>query len=157
MISRATLARNGQRALRCHGRSNASRCLATAASGSFSYETGDVAGLKVASRDLPGATTHLAVVAKAGTRYQPLPGYSEALEKFSFKVRTSRPMTAQFILNGFQLPLKSPKADCYVHCFTEYLETICPKDNEGNGATRRRVQLLPLKGESHHWRKILTR
>ena len=42
--------------------------------------------MKFASRDLPGPTTHIAVVAKAGTRYQPLPGFSEALEKFSFKV-----------------------------------------------------------------------
>lgn len=91
MIPGAILARRGQHALQCHARSNASRCLATAASGTFSYETGDVAGLKVASRDLPGPTTHLAVVAKAGTRYQPLPGFSEGLEKFSFKVRPPRP------------------------------------------------------------------
>lgn len=91
MIPRAILARRGHYALQCHARKDASRCLATAASGSFSYETGDVAGLKVASRDLPGPTTHLAVVAKAGTRYQPLPGFSEGLEKFSFKVRPPRP------------------------------------------------------------------
>lgn len=90
MISRASLARNGQRALRLHARWNASRCLATTASGSFSYEIGDVAGLNIASRDLPGPTSHLAIVAKAGTRYQPLPGYSEGLEKFSFKVRPAR-------------------------------------------------------------------
>lgn len=42
--------------------------------------------MKYASRDLPGATTTLSLVAKAGTRYQPLPGYSDALEKFAFKV-----------------------------------------------------------------------
>lgn len=86
MIPRAALARNGQRALQWQMRSNNWRCLATAASGSFSYEIGDAGGVKVASRDLPGPTTHLAVVAKAGTRYQPLPGFSEGLEKFSFKV-----------------------------------------------------------------------
>ena len=86
MIPRAALARNGQRALQWQTRSNNRRCLATAASGSFSYETGDSGGVKFASRDLPGPTTHLAVVAKAGTRYQPLPGFSEGLEKFSFKV-----------------------------------------------------------------------
>ena len=86
MISRATLARVGQRALQRHANPETRRCFATPASGSFSYETGDAAGIKIASRDLPGPTTHLAVVAKAGTRYEPLPGFSEALEKFSFKV-----------------------------------------------------------------------
>ena len=86
MISRAKLARSAPRAFKSNIQSNATRCLATAASGSFSYESADVNGVKVASRDLPGPTTHLAVVAKAGTRYQPLPGFSEGLEKFSFKV-----------------------------------------------------------------------
>lgn len=86
MIYRAKIARNGQRALQWHMRSCDKRRMATAASGSFSYDTGDAAGIKVASRDLPGPTTHLAVVAKAGTRYEPLPGFSEGLEKFSFKV-----------------------------------------------------------------------
>lgn len=86
MIPRATLARQGQRALQFQAKPCTSRCFASAASGSFNYETGDAAGVKVASRDLPGPTTHLAVVAKAGTRYQPLPGFSEGLEKFAFKV-----------------------------------------------------------------------
>lgn len=87
MASRVTVARYGQRALQCTGKPSNRRCFASPASGSFSYETGDAAGVKIASRDLPGPTTHLAVVAKAGTRYEPLPGFSEALEKFSFKVR----------------------------------------------------------------------
>ena len=86
MIPRAALGHNGHRVFQWQLKSNNWRCLATAASGSFSYEIGDTGGVKLASRDLPGPTTHLAVVAKAGTRYQPLPGYSEALEKFSFKV-----------------------------------------------------------------------
>ena len=86
MLSRATSTRGGLRALQHHTKSNGCRCLATAASGSFSYEAGEVGGVKVASRDLPGSTTSLAVVAKAGTRFQPLPGFSEGLEKFSFKV-----------------------------------------------------------------------
>ena len=62
------------------------RGYAAAASGSFQYETGEHSGVKFASRDLPGATTTLAVVAKAGTRYQPYPGFADALEKFAFKV-----------------------------------------------------------------------
>lgn len=66
------------------------RGLAAAASGSFQYETGDASGVKYASRDLPGPTTTLTVVAKAGTRFQPLPGYSDLLEKFAFKVDGSR-------------------------------------------------------------------
>ena len=86
MIPRPPLARKGQRAVQWQIPSKSRRRLASAASGSFSYETGDAGGVKFASRDLPGPTTHLAVVAKAGTRYQPLPGFSEGLEKFSFKV-----------------------------------------------------------------------
>lgn len=87
MASPASL---GSRALRASHRIPRSaiqtRGLAAAASGSFQYETGDASGVKYASRDLPGATTTLTVIAKAGTRYQPLPGYSDALEKFAFKV-----------------------------------------------------------------------
>lgn len=71
---------------RCNAKPDNRRCFAAAASGSFSYETGESSGVRFASRDLPGPTTHLAIVAKAGTRYQPLPGFSEALEKFAFKV-----------------------------------------------------------------------
>lgn len=66
------------------------RGLAAAASGSFSYQTGEAHGVKYASRDLPTATTTLAVVAKAGSRYQPLPGFSDALEKFAFKSTLKR-------------------------------------------------------------------
>ena len=86
MITRVAFGRHGQCVVRRQTSINKRRCLATAASGSFLYETGDAKGVKFASRDLPGPTTHLAVVAKAGTRYQPLPGFSEGLEKFSFKV-----------------------------------------------------------------------
>ena len=90
-LSMASPASLGPRALRAGSRhvpvrSLQKRGLAAAASGSFQYETGDASGVKFASRDLPGATTTLTVVAKAGTRYQPLPGYTDALEKFAFKV-----------------------------------------------------------------------
>jgi hypothetical protein len=60
---------------------------AAPASGSFAYQTGDAAGIKYGSRDLSGPTTTLALVSRAGTRYQWLPGLAEGLEKFSFKVR----------------------------------------------------------------------
>jgi hypothetical protein len=66
------------------------RGLAAPASGSFAYQQGDAAGIKFASRDMAGPTTTLAVVARAGTRYQPLPGLAEGLEKFAFRVCASR-------------------------------------------------------------------
>ena len=90
MIQRARLARQGLQAFQRCGNATAKRRMATAASGGFNYETGEAAGVKFASRDLPGPTTHLAVVAKAGTRFQPLPGFSEGLEKFAFKNTNKR-------------------------------------------------------------------
>lgn len=90
MIGKASIARHGQRALKAPTRLPTCRALASAASGSFTYETGDAAGVKFASRDIPGPTTHLAVVAKAGTRYEPLPGFSEGLDKFAFKNTNKR-------------------------------------------------------------------
>ena len=88
MISRARLGRNAQLALRrpVAVQPTNRRGLAAAASGSFSYEAGEAGGVKFASRDLAGPTTTLAVVAKAGTRYQVLPGFADGLEKFAFKV-----------------------------------------------------------------------
>ncbi|KAI9652319.1 MAG: ubiquinol-cytochrome c reductase core subunit 1 [Alyxoria varia] len=61
------------------------RGLAAPASGSFQYQTGEVEGVKYASRDLAGPTTTLALVAKAGSRYQPMPGLAEGLEKYAFR------------------------------------------------------------------------
>ena len=85
MIPRAVLPRSGHQVIRFSSLRCNNRGLASAASGTFSYQTGDAAGVKIASRDLPGPTTHLAVVARAGTRYEPLPGFADALEKFAFK------------------------------------------------------------------------
>ena len=87
-MSQALIGRGAQCALRRHCRShpNNRRGLAAAASGSFTYETGEAAGVKFASRDLPGPTTHVALVARAGTRYQPMPGFTDGLEQFAFKV-----------------------------------------------------------------------
>ena len=65
----------------------ARRGLAAPSSGTFTYQTGDAGGVKIASRDLAGPTATLALVAKAGTRYQPLPGLAEGLEKYAFRVR----------------------------------------------------------------------
>ncbi|MCJ1307300.1 ubiquinol-cytochrome c reductase core subunit 1 [Agyrium rufum] len=95
MITRASIARHAQRSLQRQS-SNAvasnqqRRCMAAVASGSFSYETGDANGVKFASRDMAGPTTTLALVAKAGTRYQVMPGFTEGLEKFAFKNTNKR-------------------------------------------------------------------
>jgi ubiquinol-cytochrome c reductase core subunit 2 len=90
MISRSAIGRNAQLALRrgCCAQP-AQRGFASAASGStsFSYESADVNGIKIANRDVAGPTARLAVVAKAGTRYQSLPGLTVGLEQFAFKVR----------------------------------------------------------------------
>ncbi|ETN43849.1 uncharacterized protein HMPREF1541_10980 [Cyphellophora europaea CBS 101466] len=101
----------GSRALRASRHTlrtgaNSRRGLAAAASSTFQYETGDSSGVKFASRDLPGATTTLTVVSKAGSRYQPLPGYSDALEKFAFKAtekRSSLRITREVELLGGQV------------------------------------------------------
>lgn len=92
MISRSAIARNAQLGLRrqcCAQPANRRGLAAAAVSGStsFSYESADVSGVKVASRDVAGPTTKLAVVAKAGTRYQSLPGLTTGLGEFAFKVR----------------------------------------------------------------------
>ncbi|KAF2432303.1 LuxS/MPP-like metallohydrolase [Tothia fuscella] len=83
MYSRSSL-RSGNKALRCL-QCGQKRGLAAPASGSFAYQTGDAAGTKFASRDLSGPTTTLALVAKAGTRFQTLPGLTEGLQNFAFR------------------------------------------------------------------------
>jgi len=86
MISRSALSRSSQLALRSRGAAKiAQRGFAAAASENASYEPTNIAGLKVASRDDGGPTTRLAVIAKAGTRYEPLPGLTVGLEEFAFK------------------------------------------------------------------------
>lgn len=92
LLSRPDLSRSCIRALQqpSGGPRIQARGLAAATSGSFQYKTGEDLGIKYAARDLPGPTTTLTVVAKAGTRYQPRPGYSDALEKFAFKSTKKR-------------------------------------------------------------------
>lgn len=88
MISRSALSRSAQQVARRSGVVPRRSFAAAAAAPTGSYETADVNGLKVASKDSQGPTTTLAVVAKAGTRYQPLPGLTYGLEQYAFKVRT---------------------------------------------------------------------
>lgn len=89
MLSRSALGRHTQRAVRRSWQQQ-NRGLAAPASGSFQYEAGDAQGVKFASRDIPGPVSSLAIVAKAGTRYQAFPGLTEALEQYAFKVGDTR-------------------------------------------------------------------
>ena len=88
MVVRQALCRRATKASRpqCLSVGGARRGLAEPASGTFQYQVSDEAGIKFASRDLAGPTTTLALVAKAGTRYQPLPGLAEGLEKYAYRV-----------------------------------------------------------------------
>jgi ubiquinol-cytochrome c reductase core subunit 2 len=95
MFSRSTACRGAQRAARQAAvRPSQRRGLAAPASGSFQYQAGEANGVKFASRDYAGATATLALVAKAGTRYQPLPGLTEGLQHFAFRVRCRMPQEA---------------------------------------------------------------
>lgn len=85
MISRTSFARNAQQAARRSAQPLQRRAFAAAAS-SGAFETSSINGLNVASRDAHGPTTKLAIVSKAGTRFQPLPGLTAGLEEFAFKV-----------------------------------------------------------------------
>lgn len=85
MISRAAIQRQAQRALRQSWQQSA-RGYASPASGSLAYQQGDANGVKYAGRDYAGPVTTLALVSKAGTRHQSLPGLAEALERYAFRV-----------------------------------------------------------------------
>jgi ubiquinol-cytochrome c reductase core subunit 2 len=89
MLSRTAFSRGAKLAARRQGRSQIRGYAAAASSSiptSFAYETTDIGGIKVATRDSHGPTTKLAIVAKAGTRYEPAPGLTVGLEEFAFKV-----------------------------------------------------------------------
>lgn len=86
MLSRTALARRALRQCQPTNR----RGLAAPASGSFQYQTGDAEGIKYASRDIPGPVTSLALVSKAGTRFESLPGLAESLQRYAFKVKPIR-------------------------------------------------------------------
>ncbi|PHH79612.1 hypothetical protein CDD82_2289 [Ophiocordyceps australis] len=107
MLSRFALARNLHQVVRrsCSVHALQHRGFAAAASAS-AFDVSDVSGIKVASRDSHGPTTRLAVVSKAGTRYQPFPGLCVGLEEFAFKKtrrRTALRITRESELLGAQL------------------------------------------------------
>ncbi|KAL1968734.1 hypothetical protein VTN77DRAFT_1560 [Rasamsonia byssochlamydoides] len=93
MLSRSAFGRTAPRALRtqyCAASVNSRRGLASAAAPSLQYETAEAAGVKFANREVDSPTTTLSLVAKAGPRYQPFPGFSDALEQFAFKSTLKR-------------------------------------------------------------------
>ncbi|KAK3303992.1 ubiquinol-cytochrome C reductase complex CORE protein 2 precursor [Chaetomium strumarium] len=107
MICRPALTRGSQLALRRQGAAKlAQRGFAAVASPTASYEPTTIAGVKVASRDDNGPTTRLAIVAKAGTRYEPAPGLTVGLEEYAFKnteKRSALRITRESELLGGQL------------------------------------------------------
>ncbi|KAI0162622.1 cytochrome b-c1 complex subunit 2 [Pestalotiopsis sp. NC0098] len=94
MFSRTALSRGAQLATCRQASSKLAQrrgyAAASSSSASPTFETSDVAGVKVATRDSHGPTTRLAIVAKAGTRYQSAPGLTAGLEEFAFKNTTKR-------------------------------------------------------------------
>lgn len=95
MIGRSALTRGARLALRRQDCASLAQrrgyAAAAASTETASYESADINGIKVASRDPRGPTARVAVVAKAGTRYQPLPGLSVGLEEFAFKASQRTP------------------------------------------------------------------
>jgi ubiquinol-cytochrome c reductase core subunit 2 len=108
MISRPSLvSRAGRLAVRAPAcpRATQRRFLASAST-TAPYEKSEGAGIKVAARDTHGPTTKLALVAKAGTRYEPLPGLTAGLEEYAFKNTSNRSalrITREAELLGAQL------------------------------------------------------
>ena len=97
MFARKALSRGAQIAARQQGCSNlvqrrgyaaAAAASSPAPSSSLAYDISDAADIKIAARDTHRPTTKLALVAKAGTRYEPAPGLTVGLEEFAFKVHT---------------------------------------------------------------------
>lgn len=94
MFSRTALSRGAQLATCRQASSKLAQrrgyAAVSSAPDTHTYETTDVGGVKIAARDSHGPTTKLAIVAKAGTRYQPAPGLTAGLEEFAFKARLNR-------------------------------------------------------------------
>jgi len=142
MISRSAIGGNAQLALRrqCCVKPANRRGLAAAVSGStsFSYDTADVGGVKVASRDVAGPTTKLAVVAKAGTRYQSAPGLTSGLEQFAFKV---------CIYSSFLACSQGSLSDILP---SEYQQAICTSNHERIRASWGSIDFIPhSRGACH--------
>ncbi|EAW14684.1 ubiquinol--cytochrome-c reductase subunit 2 [Aspergillus clavatus NRRL 1] len=89
MLSRSSLSRNAPRALSAASASSR-RSMASAVTPGLQYDVLESAGVKVANREVAGPTSTLALVAKAGSRYQPLPAFSDALKFYAFQSTLKR-------------------------------------------------------------------
>lgn len=111
MFSRWATPKNAQRTLRQSKLvyfSNSCRFASSSFSAtSPSYGVANVADVKIACRDVAGPTTRLAIIAKAGTRYETAPGLSAGLAMFAFKV------------GAFERPF----------CLPPFKENLCHKAN----------------------------
>lgn len=154
MISPA-LNRSARKAVlqKCYSKPMHCRRLTTAPSRTLSYETSEAAGVKIASRDIAGPTTYLALVAKAGTRYQCWPGLTEALEKFAFKVGLQWNQSA-FALEALTRSLS--KYPLLIWGNTEHKKTFSPSNHKGNRTIRGSAHCVSLAGKSGHWRQVFT-
>lgn len=135
MFSRTALARSAQQAARraCSAQPVRRRGFAAAAASTGAFETLDVSGLKIASRDAHGPTTKLAIVARAGTRFQPLPGLTVGLEEFAFKVSAAWPVVG-----------RTAEASDDADMAAEHAKAVCPPHHARVGASRR-----PIDGVAH--------
>jgi ubiquinol-cytochrome c reductase core subunit 2 len=120
MISRSTVTRGCKLALRGQSCAQTAQRRSFAAAASIgtpgSFEPTEIAGLKVASKDAGGATTRLAIVAKAGTRYQPLPGLTVGLEEFAFKVGAQCPIWGALVKTDYELICLATTEHDKTHC-----------------------------------------
>ena len=101
MMSRNAFGRTLRRTLRhncCPTSPRSCRGIVSSTSPGLQYETAEAAGVKIANREIGAPTTTIALVAKAGSRYQPFPGFSEALAQFAFKVRFGGTVLPQYLL-----------------------------------------------------------
>ncbi|KAL2863474.1 ubiquinol--cytochrome-c reductase subunit 2 [Aspergillus lucknowensis] len=87
MLSRSPISRNAFCALQ---NATSRRGMASATTAGLQYDVSESAGVKIANREPAGATGTLALVAKAGSRYEPFPGFSDALEFFAFQSTLKR-------------------------------------------------------------------
>ncbi|KAL2810227.1 Metalloenzyme, LuxS/M16 peptidase-like protein [Aspergillus granulosus] len=87
MLSRSAISRNAPRALQ---NATGRRGMASAATPGLQYDVSEAGGVKIANREPAGVTGTLSLVAKAGSRYEPFPGFADALELFAFQSTLKR-------------------------------------------------------------------
>lgn len=73
------------------------------------------------------------MVAKAGSRYQPFPGFADALEQFAFQVCVLQ----IFIYIKMKRKTKRKQTRTFTDKKTVYVETVSFADYSGGGIARR--------------------